>query len=256
MKHIQDLKLLRLSAFILLTHLLIPFSPLWARDQVDSYEKLALLRQATGETSSTTDSFQQRLDTIFETDASSPSRAVVEGVDQAERMKVQAAQKEEALVLAAAAPKVPERIKTSLAEEERAAREKEGAGLKPVDTRANASESVYLEDREKILEEIDLSRAEQAEEEAAVQAPAEKSGDLAPSLANNPFYFKGRVEERNTFESSKPVVISRLMQTGLSEESAQNIVQNSVSQEDLILMLMEEYEYAYGEAADLTRTTN
>ncbi len=242
---------LRFGALLAALLLSLPASVL-ARDVKDT-EKLELLRQATGESDRSGIDFQQRLDSIMETD-SSATRDYVADREDAESARILAQENAEALVEAQARPPVTERVKTSVAEEEEKAREKEAAALKPLDTRTDASEWAYQEERNKILE--DTTKAKTAPQTGSFPAGASQAGALAPSLANNPFYFKEANTERDAFEMNKPVVLNRLVQNGvMSEDDARNLVQGTVSQDDLILALMNDQGMTYGEASDIARNS-
>jgi len=73
--------------------------------------------------------------------------------------------------------------------------------------------------------------------------------NLRPSLKNNPFYFGQDAAKQ--FSDLKPIVVSRLVQEGYTRLEADNIVLGTASKDELVLVLMRQEGYDYGESLNL-----
>ena len=227
-----------------------PFS--FGSNEVDRSERLGLLRQATGGTPvGTTGSFQERLDSILNRDPE-PQRTYIANQDaeiRAEALNTQLAD-EEAALKKAALPAFNTEDPTA---------ESQTGMIKP-DLQANkilADEKTFSELQEKETRESKTKTEEDEVPEPAQPEQTEQTADpnaIMPSLANNPFYFGPQNDK--SFDDDKPIIISRLMQRlNYTELEAKNLVSTASSAEELILFLMQNESFEYGEAAEIVKTS-
>lgn len=83
-----------------------------------------------------------------------------------------------------------------------------------------------------------------------------KQTDPKPTLADNPYYFAGNTAQTRAgdFELSKPLILSRMIQNAIPAVEAENILVRSSTQEEVIMVLMDEYGKSYGNAKEITET--
>ncbi len=231
-----------LSTFILL----FPSLTLARARGVESTERLRMLQQATGQTSS--GSFQTKVDATFNSRPSLDKNYVAH--EDLERKQALSAGPETAEPFLEEKP----RGKTDL-EEETEKSDREGRGKHPLDIplepRIRAGEKNYQKQMDEIYEE-----SEQRQKEAKKNRPQpaeEKKGRSRPprsgALVNNPFYF-GADDGQKEFEKNKPAIIDRLVQMGYSESDAESLIQEASSPEEAIISLMQREGFSYGEAAE------
>lgn len=256
------------AAFLLAAFLFLP--SLQARyDRVDSDQRLQFLTQATGSSSGSesqsSSSFQTRLNAIMDTTASA-ERTSVATDDAKERQRILAAEQAEFKVgpeESEASPDEPGVLKTQDLKKIKDA---------AAQAKTDGSDELFQKKRQDIYAEFD-ERIQKAGENggAGPRPPAGEAGarpesgrpqggaptsNLAPSLANNPFYFAPESEDdapfQMGFQERKPIITSRLMElTGISAQDAQDVVAQASSPEELIRHLMQEYAVTYGEAEDV-----
>ena len=239
----------RILAGTLFLALTVSLSPsLYARpNQIDSSERLNLLNQATGN-ESTSNSFQARMDAIFDTTAT-PERSYVAGEDAAAREQQR---------LAALPPKemVTTRISASTQPKYNPLKNKDQGkvpnGSSPAAVKEDSSEVAYLKDRSDIQSEFDDRIAKKPAPATALKSAASAS-DSDP-LANNPFYTKDKTADgdENSYDKLKPLLLNRLVShiSVISPDTLADYVNQASSKEDLILILMREAGLNYGEASE------
>jgi hypothetical protein len=224
--------------------LLLSISPVQARrsDEIDSDQRLQLLRQATGTPSAPVGTFQARLDSIMNTSAST-ERMTVATEDAQERQKILALER-------------PELLEEELEPEDPASMRKMDktkiANVK-VKLKEDHSEEGFQKTRDAISSEFDqrIQKASNAQQIADSQKTEADAGSLPPSLANNPFYFSTEKRE-SLFKDRKAIIVSRIMgASNISAADAESLVSQSSSSEELILQLMQEHGMTYGEASDI-----
>ena len=234
---------------LLLLCLFLSPRPSYSRDRVDSYEKMNLLRRATGSDRATTDSFQARVDAILNP-STDPERVHIAAADEASRVQAQAKEPEELTPKSETAPlsqqTLPESGLVKSKEEDRKAKDL-----------VDNSEKAYQKSLQKLQEEENEKKPE-----ASKSKPSEKTSTakqkLLPSLANNPFYSKEKAGGRDPlkqYEASKPIIVSRLVGNKIfGEEEAQELVARAETPEELVMLLMEQ-NLTYGEATDAVQTS-
>lgn len=131
------------------------------------------------------------------------------------------------------------------------------------ESRLTSWEEAYQGDLQK--QEEKKRQAEQAAKEGMpcegedCPKPEGESGEgrhnpfLPPSLANNPFYFSDSKTDR--YEQNKILIHARLVQAGFEQTDANTILMNSSGPEEIILVLMQEHGYTYGEAKDIVSSS-
>jgi len=220
-----------------------------ASTKVKSSERLELLRTATGASSGGSTSFERRLNAILDPKAE-PERSVVAREDaRVQQQAIDASLGEEAIYTTGVLQ--DEWLEDTLAEDEESEEtEEELEGLGPLQSKVTAAEKDYQQARTEMYRDIDASLEEEAYPELPPYAlGVEKKSKLAPSLAHNPFYFDP--ESEDTFQVHKPVIVSRLIQMGgFTSEQAQNLVDKANSPAELIIILMQDEDYYYGEALE------
>lgn len=245
-------------------------APIWARNSGDikDYDRLRLLQQATGGGSSPAgnSSFETRVNTLLNVG----SQATPTFDTQArEEYAVNAQIKEKARLEASETQKILEK------------NQRNELGYQPKDNNLSGSNNLALEskvpaNKDDFTEKSSLVDAsednfqknlqKQNEKNNEAEVPAkvleskkeknDKSGML-PSLKNNPFYFAGnsaQTKEEDTFEISKPLLLTRMVQGGLSVDEAEEILATSSSAEDVILRLMQDFGRPYNVAKDIATT--
>ncbi len=230
--------------------------PAAAREEVDSAEKLDLLQRATGATTpseSSSSSFQNRLNAILDTTPSKERTSVADQDAQARQQKIQA----EILASATPEPEISESPGPDDLNKPLQVKDKTKILNAQTDLKVDGTQKAYDKERAEIFKEAD-EKTKKALETApkplasASQSPAAAS-NLPPSLANNPFYQKaagnGTLSEES-FETRKPLVVSRLIANGMSNEDAESLVSRASSSEELVLLLMQEQGYSFGQASD------
>lgn len=249
-----------LRKFTLLTgcyllSIFVSTASLHATEDVDRPERVSALKQATGR-GSTGSLYQDRLETTFRPGADAETSSV--GREDASIREE--SQRIEALEEAGfeTGQRQREEKQKAATEAELGEQEEEERREDPKDGRVEAGEKTHQEDVEKMYKEMDKSALERkkpkTEPEALIE-PAKAEGtkqNLRPSLAHNPFYFSPETSEQ--FEQNKPIFISRLVQSGLPLPKAERIVIDASSPEEIIIALMQEEDYDYGEAAGLVGT--
>lgn len=237
-------------------------------DEVENYGRLRLLQQATGQPAAS-DTFETRVASIlnpgvqatpaFESQAKT-DQAIIQQVQMQEKESLLAQEKNLERNRKAALTNLPKNDNglagTSLAQELK---------MQPV-TDQSKDQSSYLDASEetfqKMLEDklrkqseiIGETEFKRTAEEKKSQAPV--SNALPPSLANNPFYFSGNSIQNETenFEANKPLILSRLIQVGVSVDDAEQMLSKASRPDDLILNVMENYGMSYGAAKDIADT--
>lgn len=226
--------------------------PAFAR-QVEDSEYLNALRRATGGSVSN-DSYQNRLDSILSPDAEPERTSVAARENNALQQQMAAQEALDAEVFISTGMPVQEKAK---AEDPLKKDENKVPGLEKMEAdRINASEREFQKTRQELMEEMETKRRKSLEDRPAIKAPEEtvpESG-LRPSLANNPFYFQP-LSDKEMFEESKPVILNRLInEEGYPEERAHEMVASATSVEEVILKLMKEEDYTYGDALRVSST--
>ncbi len=236
------------------------------RDEVRDYDRLRLLQQATGTPVSGSNSFEARVNTMLNPESqASPvydSQARTEFADAEdlrEKSRIDAAQNMKNLA----------RNRTA----EFGYLPKNDTGLAAVNLASELKVPAVKDDyaeknsfvdasEESFQKNLQTNLREQAKEPENKTVPAAKKnktdtpGSL-PSLANNPFYFAGNSEQRNNeenFEVSKPLILTRMVQGGMSVDEAEQILTASTSSEDVILKLMQDFGKSYSSAKDTVST--
>jgi hypothetical protein len=240
--------------------LILSFSaavPAQARDEVRDFERLRLLQRATGQPTSE-NSFETRVNALMDVTTNVTPAYQSQAAEDA---KIAETAQKKAAEAAALDAKYRER---SLAQSQPSPEQTQTGRLPvyPDDTRdknlhVDASEETFQKMREEEAEKKKqyevLKNAE--EDKSALLNKTIDDKTLAPSLANNPFYFPGApgaAKGRQDFENSKPVLMSRLIQNGFTQFQVQRMLADASTAEELVLLLMDEGK-TYGEAADLTR---
>lgn len=220
-------------------------------NRVERSERLQLLNQATGESSSSQSTFQNRLDAILNT------------TQTAERNYVQTEEFE------------AKEERNALALEEAAAEEKRLKELNPdrYDPKKNSdqtqiadsslaeefkydgSQKAYEEAQKKIQKEFDERIAPKPDSQAAAAkgTGSAAASSLPPSLANNPFYTQQSAEaEESEYEAMKPLIISRILMRNdvFTRDQVEDYVRRASSKEELIMILMKEPFLSYGDASE------
>ncbi len=231
--------------------------PLNAANDVKDYERLQLLQQATGQDTAS-NSFETRMNALLDTS----SQATTTYTSQANEdyriaQETQKQQRETAAIDAKYQTVTPVSVQ---------AKDPANANRLPVfrdDTRdagalVDNSEAAYQQLlQDEAAKRDELKKQAVQPQAAAAQSAAAPTPTLAPSLANNPFYIAGSAgmaKSRQDYETSKPVIISRLVQNGYSRYAAEKMVTDASSSEDLIVYLMNIEGKTYGEASDLAST--
>jgi hypothetical protein len=212
-----------------------------------------MVRRATGGNPvGATGSFQERLDSILNLDPE-PQRTLVANQDAEIRQDILDARlAEEKETLKKATPTTPP-AGNSLADNQT-------GRIKPdlQETKILADEKTFLELQQNEAKEKKTKPAEDNDDETGqpLESKDAEGGEsnIAPSLANNPFYFGPQTEK--TFDDDKPIIISRLVQRlNYTELEAKNIVGTAASPEELVLFLMQKEEFEYGDAVEIVKTS-
>lgn len=241
-----------LLTLVIIGSLMLPAGSVLAKRDVDSTDRLGLLNTATGnESSAPSGSYQERLDGILGQTSASPERSVVAKEDaQAREEAMQAQLLEEAAFVSAPAPVANSNLmQGNKVTENRITPE-------PFTNKVAADETTYQKEFEKALESSSENQAEETPGGFQENIEDRKTpSKLPPSLANNPFYF-GPVEE-TSFEDEKPLIISRIIQASngtVTESEARNFVQNATNRDEVILYLMQNAGFEYGQALEIAGT--
>jgi hypothetical protein len=231
-----------LFSFLTMHHALCPMLYAASDSDIDSSDRLDLLRQATGQQpTSNPASFQSRLDAILQPSAE-PERFHVAQEDAEVRQQIQ-----------------QEELLEEEPIEETTTREKK-MDIPADRTRMDNTEKSYLKERDEIQTEEEERRTLLKAEAAAVQ-PVAKPGaisSLRPSLANNPFYFAPDAPAGSVvrdFNETKPIIISRLLQHGYTERNAAALIGETSSEEEVILALMKKEGMTFGQASEIVETS-
>ena len=232
-----------------------------SNEEVQSSERLQLLKQATGGSNGTSGTsgkptnFQNRLNALFDQTAD-PARDYVAREDQKTQESLEQAQIQEELY--AEADSAEDKDKEEGDSEDKphpfGKRDKTKDAMKDRN-QIDASEETYQEELEKDRAEADKESDEEKNGEDKKKAEEEdkQGSEAAPSLANNPFYFSPSKKPERKFEENKNVIISRLLQRGMDETSASTYVGESSSEEELVLKLMQSEDYTYGDALEISQ---
>jgi len=228
----------------------------YARREVESSERTRLLKTATGSSgAASASSFQARVDAIFDPASDPPTRAVASEDTQALGAFFSVPPEEVPATFVAPEQGPKDAVKDPLAPEDDEDKEAPPKPGGPVKTRVDAGEAAHRKELQKIYHELDLGAARRV---ASLETTAETEETPAPgpglrlSLAHNPFYFAP--ESPDAFDKMRPVIVGRLLREGYSERDAAQIVSGAASAEEVILHLMREEGYTYGDAGDLVRT--
>lgn len=238
------------SVFLILTLALLGVTPTEARD-IESTERLGLLQRATGQTPSS-NSFQRRVDAIFTTTKPSSEQAYVTREDLEMKQALSVGPETEGFLLEEKFQKKPiPKEEEGSEKEDQEQKDKHPLEI-PLEPKVDAGEKDYQKQLDKIYKELDQRQEEI--KTGQLQPEEEKEGlsksALPPSLANNPFYFSPD-DNRKIFEENKPIVASRLVQMGLPQAEAETLVQEAAGPEEVILALMQQEGFSYGEAASV-----
>lgn len=219
----------------------------FGRDTVRSSEKLRLLDNATGSSTSSS-SFESRLDAVFSTNAE-PTRSVVARQDARNQLATQVNPYEETEVsLFTVSPEKKGLEKEKTEEESRLK-----SNLENVKDASNQTyEDQFQKTQEDLFEENLMRQQALSKAQEGTKTEEEEASSLPPSLAYNPFYFEPIPQSE--FEEVKPILASRLMQQGWETDDIQDFLTRSSSPEDLILILMHEENYSYAEALEIVQT--
>ncbi len=239
--------------------------PLYASRDVESSERLKLLQRATGQTAredaqrqangqppQSSSNFQQRLDSIYDQTAQ-PERGYVAREDARELQAMEMAKIQEELYEDEDSneDEDEEEDKMNPFGKKDKTREKTKDGKSLLD----ASEEAFQEETGKMWEEEDKRRAERAAAaEEAEQIQGKRNPSAPPSLSNNPFYFAPTASAAGKrFEENKAVLVSRLVHSGIDEETASTYLSEASNEEELILKLMQYEDFTYGEASEVSQ---
>ena len=253
------MKLKRIS-FLILAIAYLGSSPVSFASKVDNADRLSLLRQATGQSGTSAGSFSSRLDAIL-TVGADPVRDTVAREDA----RVRSLANQQTID-----PLITSRDETRIASSEKDIREKAKKEKKKrerdssgaVDSKVDTSEKAYRDDLEefrKQQEQAELKKREEQQEETSQEdfqtyldriKKEEGEEDMAPSLSNNPFYFSPFGKSGN-YTDNKSIIKSRLVQQGLSNDEAREIVNRSSSNEEIVMYLMQEEDSTYGDALEV-----
>ncbi len=247
------------SCFILLVALTVFAAPrAEARREVESSERLRFLKDSTGKDTESS-SFQARVDAIMHPDSDAETN-LVGREDQAARDKATAAAMEISTPLPELTPSLKGTPLTGEKEQARIGQEKPTEqNLKVgemVKNRLDNGEKNYQAKLENLLQEQPPEAEKQKAETPKEAAPSNgnpAAPEVRPSLANNPFYFSPENEKK--FSEDKPLIVSRMVQRGYSPRIAENIVNSATSPDELIMILMQQEDYTYGDAVDLVRSS-
>lgn len=230
---------------------LLTASPAYAARKVDSYEKLELLRRATGSDEPVRNGFEARLNTILNPTADAEQSYIAEQ-DLAARIETQNKQQEDAMLRS--------EVQTSVS---KPTNENAGPVKSIDDTRVRGfvdnSEEGFQKSL-KLAEEKEKKKEKEEPEASKAKStkPSDQDSKLAPSLANNPFYRKP-AEETNLekrFELMKPVILSRLAIIGMDESQAQAVVERATSPEDIVISLMQDPDMTYAAVQEIVLVTD
>ena len=265
--YIIDMKKMQLVPLTLVL-LLFSISSLDAgnREEVRNYDRLRLLQQATGTTPSGSNSFETRVNTLLNPQTQSTPAyesqarvdyAISEQIKETAKIEASETQKNTERNQKAALGYLPKNdnglAATNLASELKVPAVKDEYAEK--NSFVDASEENF----QKLLEKQQQESAE-PEEKAPALAPKKEKKDasgLLPSLANNPFYFSGNSgtgSEADNFEINKPIILTRMVQSGIPVTDAEQILASSNSTEDVMLKIMDDYGKPYSEIKDITNT--
>ena len=246
------IKILPYFIFILPSLFLLP-SPSFAERKVDNYDRLNLLRQATGTTPTATSSYEARLDAIFNP-AAQPERSLVVQEDAQKRAANLTNQQQ---ILAQA----NSRLETNPKPYDDGLIRGKDATLKEK-TKIDNSEEAYQKSLEESRKPKKEKQPEQEKEESPSKEGEEKNG-LDPALANNPFY-KGQPKEEDPakkFELMKPILISRIAQTPpgdpMGQLGAESLVSQASNLEELtVILLKDNPSLTHQQASELTSVSD
>ncbi len=222
----------------------------YARDEVKSTQHLNLLRQATGGTTSS-GTYQSQLDAILTT-TTDAARSTVARQD-AEEALLTAGPEEEDLLESGVSVLPSNYEKRRIEEPKEKTPRLEGMLESRIEGDLTTQDEKRLEEMYKEMDEKAQKKVEEAMKPVAEEETKTKS-NLRPSLANNPFYFAP--DDQRKFEEDKPILISRLVQAGFEKEDAESVITGASGPDEVILHLIQEDNYTYGEASDLVRTTS
>jgi hypothetical protein len=228
-----------LAPFFLISLFIGPLA--YATRDVDSSQKLNLLRQATGDSNTASNGFEARVNSLFDT-TPDPAHSQIANQDAEARVEARA---EEAIEVSELNTPRPDEVLNQTNEE-----------LKVNDTKIKTTEQDFVKESEELQKQLDMEKEERNKPPEEVILPVEtgKNSGLPPSLANNPFYFAPKADDQS-FEEQKTVIASRLIQKGFSEEKARAVVSEAISPDEIIINLMQDEEFTYGDAAEMVQTT-
>lgn len=236
------------------TLLLIPFCAAALAynnsNSVQDSERLAQINRATGASSGSTSTYQNRLDAMLSTNRT-PERSYMVTEEASARQRAAVSAQEEANEAARARELNPALYSPKKA--------KDGGQITDFNaskaSKTDGTEKAYQTAKEDIQKEFDeriKKASQQAAELRTAQANEAKNSSSAPAgLAGNPFYVgEEKDPDQKRFDSRKAVIVSRLVERGISEEDANSTVGQATSEEDLIVNLMKNYDLSYGDASE------
>lgn len=239
------------AVFMLIFSLFNSLPAAASSNRVENSERLQLLNQATGGSSSSGQStFQNRLDAILNTTQTTQR-------DYIQNEEIQAREENNARILE---EKELEEKRIKELNPERYDPQKNSDQTKIADTslaadlRYDGSQKAYEEAQKKIQKEFD-DRINQKPSAASpsVKEPPSPSSSLPPSLANNPFYTQRSAEaEESEYESMKPLIINRILMRNdvFNKQQVEEYVRRASSKEELVMILMKEPGLSYGDASE------
>lgn len=213
--------------------------------QVDSPHYLRLLNRTTGRSVGEA-GFQARVDSMFTTTAT-PTRSLVQKQDaQARKVEASLAFPEEKLVVSG----VTQEDFNRFGEEE----EEEESDLtdlnQPISSKIDGTDKAYQAETIAIFKEVDKRKKEASARtsEFDEESTQEVISASSETLPNNPYYFKPAA----TLQDNRNIIVNRLMLSGNMEyDEALDLLIGVNSQEELIIELMEEEGFTYGQANNL-----
>ncbi|MSR77316.1 MAG: hypothetical protein EXS63_03700 [Candidatus Omnitrophica bacterium] len=246
-----------LCSIFLLSSLGLLSSPSYAGNEIERSNRLEQINHITGGPAPTLTSYQDRVDTIFDrTEQPTQERMYVNQTMPAQTSAPVQAKVEEATSTLLETLK---KEKSPLQNEKGKAQARDDLKSdlsKPADQKLHVDEESYQLMNEKIKKDDAEKSRHDALEMGKKEGPGEaKSSDSEPepslplSLSNNPFYFSEA--SRHNFEDDKTVIVGRMIQTGYTRAEAENIVMSATSPEDVVLSLMQNEGFKYGQAVEL-----
>lgn len=235
--------------------LLIPFcSSAFAfnnSNSVQDSERLAQLNRATGASSGSSSTYENRLDALLSTDRT-PERSYMVTDEANARQRAAVSAQEEAEEEARARELNPGLYNPKKAKDSKVTDFNAAKG-----SRTDGTERAYQTAKEEIQKEFDERIKKESQQAAELRAAQSSASEQSPSsasasgLAGNPFYVgEEKDPDQKRFDSRKAVIVSRLVERGISEEEANSSVGQATSEEDLIVNLMKNYDLSYGDASE------